>query len=258
MASPSSRFPMPSARPPRPGLSMGLPWLLAAVLGPVPGSMMANETARPAGVTVYRCTDSRGQLLALRDSPCKAGERQEVLQMQRPQDPPPRAATTTPVVATAAPAAPAREVRVVTVQPPQPLYECTDGEGASYLSDSDEGNPRWVPFWTTGYPVVVSRAPHPPAHPPVVRPPGVGPGPGPRPPRPPRPPLTGPEVIVPGGTWVRDSCLRLPQDQACTRLSDRRYEILRLYHAGMPSERQALDREQALLDARMGNDCPGY
>ncbi len=217
-----------------------------------PSSAPAAEPATPPGVTVYRCTDSRGQLLALRDSPCRAGERQEVLQMQRPLDPPPRAAST------AAPPAPApvtREVRVVTVQPPQPMYECTADDGTTYLSDSDEGNPRWVPFWTMGYPVG-PRPPRPPVQPPPVRPAGVGTATPQGVPRH-RPP-GGPEVIVPGGTWVRDRCLRLPQAQACARLSDRRYEILRIYHAGMPSERQALDREQALLDARMATDCPGY
>ena len=233
---------------------------LLATAGLSPAAVAEPPKAAGANVTIYRCVDSRGQLVALRDSPCRAGERQEVLQMQRPQDPPPRMATTQ---ANATPAAaPAREIRVVSVQPPQPMYECTGGDGERYLSDSDEGNPRWVPYWTMGYPVVAvpPRPPRPPVRPPPVRPagdPGPTPGPGPGPGFPP-PRHHGPTLVVPGGTWVRDSCIRLPQDQVCARLSDRRYEILRIYHAGMPSERQALDREQAQLDARLANDCPGY
>ncbi|WP_372017833.1 hypothetical protein [Pseudoxanthomonas sp. 10H] len=203
--------------------------------------------AAPAEVTVYRCMDSRGQLVALRDSPCRPGERQEAVQMQRPQDPPPRTVSTMP--APAAPAASVREVRVVTVQAPQPLFECTAPDGTTYISETDQVTERWVPLWTLGYPV----------------------GPGPRPPRPVPAPRGGTSVgssgagrlppsgaIVPAGTWVRDSCVRLTQQEVCTHLSDRRYEILRLYHAAMPSERNALDREQQQIDTRMANECPGY
>ena len=65
-------------------------------------------------------------------------------------------------------------------------------------------------------------------------------------------------MAIPGGTWVRDACVRLPQEDICRRLSDRRYEILRTYHAAMPSGRAELDREQARIDARMATDCPGF
>src|SRR5690606_36062083 len=57
--------------------------------------------------------------------------------------------------------------------------------------------------------------------------------------------------------WVQDPCERLPQEEVCAHLSDRRYEILRVYHAAMPSEREALDAEQAGIDARLARDCPG-
>ena len=77
------------------------------------------------------------------------------------------AAAATP--ATPAPAAPQREVRHVYVQPPQPLYECVRDDGSRYTSDSGEGNPRWVPIWTSVY------LPYGGGH----RPPGGG-----RPPRP--------------------------------------------------------------------------
>ncbi|KLD72628.1 hypothetical protein Y886_42125, partial [Xanthomonas hyacinthi DSM 19077] len=46
---------------------------------------------------------------------------------------------------------PQREIRIVSVQPPQPMYECVTSEGQRYTSDDNEGNPRWVPLWTIGY-----------------------------------------------------------------------------------------------------------
>lgn len=237
-----------------------LPILLLAILASVAtagsaqahGSPAAQPPAAPA-VTIYRCVDDKGRLVALRDSPCLPGERQEVVRMQRPQDPPPGRVTPTPVPVPAVPA-PEREIRIVTVQPPQPMFECTAPDGRVYTSETGEGDARWVPQWAFGVPV---WGPHPvpPVHPP--RPPGppVG-GPG-------RPPVVGPgprppHVVVPvGGSWVRDPCQRLPQEEVCRRLSDRRFEILRIYHAAMPSGRAELDREQRVIDARLAADCRG-
>ena len=45
-----------------------------------------------------------------------------------------------------------REVRHVYIQPPQPMYECVSEDGDRYTSDNNEGNPRWVPYWSAGYP----------------------------------------------------------------------------------------------------------
>ncbi|MBP7365997.1 MAG: hypothetical protein KA925_00980 [Pseudoxanthomonas sp.] len=216
-------------------------------------------------VTIYRCSDAAGRLVALRDSPCRDGERQQTLQMQRPLDPPPRPATA-PAPAPAS-ERPVQEIRIVTVPAPQPMYECTAPDGQVYTSDSEQGNRRWVPLWSVGRPLGPwTRPPHrppawpqPPAQPaPPVRPPGGTPGgvPPPAPgPHPPRPPVV---VAIPGGSWVHDPCVRLPQQDVCRRLSDRRFEILRIYHAAMPSGRAELDREQARIDARMANDCPNF
>lgn len=216
------------------------PVLLAAA-GLVPASAAGQDAD---GVTIYRCTDDRGHLVALRDSPCREGERQEEVRMQRPQDPPPRPVSPAPASPAPATNPLPHEIRIVTVQPPQPVYECTTPEGQTYTSDSGEGNPRWVPLWTLGHPV--GAWPRPPqVRPPHPHPPSV---------RPPRPPM----VAVPGGTWVRDACVRLPQQDVCRRLSDRRFEILRIYHAAMPSGRAELDREQARIDAQLANDCPGF
>lgn len=211
-------------------------------------------------VLIYRCVGAKGQV-TLRDSPCAKGEQQETRSMQRPKAPPP--ATTAPATAAPAAAVPAAPptTRVVYLSPPRPMYECTTPEGERYSSDSAEGNLRWVPYWTSYYPgwpyhgggsisghVNIgngqlsfhsgSPTPLPPNRPP-----------------PPRPPVAGTVVMPAGGVWVRDECHALPQADICAQLSDRRYEILRRYGSAMPSERQALDREQRDIDARMANDC---
>lgn len=54
-------------------------------------ALLPVQPAAAAGVTIYRCVDASGHV-ALRDTPCVEGERQEVRNMQRPQDPPPPAA----------------------------------------------------------------------------------------------------------------------------------------------------------------------
>lgn len=233
------------------------PWLLLAAAAPTFANDERADLAATGAIAIYRCVDDRGRLVALRDSPCPKGEHQETVQMQRPRDPapqpPPAARASTPAAADP----PVHEIRVVTVQPPQPMYECTTPDGERYTSDSGEGNPRWIPAWSFAQPAAVwPRPPH-------VRPPPVRPSPIPPPggvappvtgPHPPRPPL----VAVQGGSWIRDACLRLPQQEVCRSLSDRRFEILRTYHAAMPSGRAELDREQARIDARMANDCPGF
>ena len=236
--------------------------LLPVFLIPTPSfAQAAKPTVAPAEVTIYRCT-SAGGALTIRDSPCLKGEKQDVRTMQRPRDPAP---ATRPVAAPPAPVAPVANtsVQVVYITPPRPMYECVTPEGETYTSDDGEGNPRWVPYWSTGHPVVPrngytgsaslsgnvsigngnlafesgdrSRP----------RPPGGGHHPGPRP---------GP-VFVPGGGWVRDTCHPLPQEEVCARLSDRRYEILRRYGAALPSDRRTLDLEQRGIDARLANDC---
>ena len=212
-------------------------------------------------VTIYRCVGADGRL-TLRDSPCEKGETQQTRTMQRPKDPPPRAESSPTL--TAAPRSPRIDspTRVVYASPPRPMYECVTPEGERYTSDSDEGNPRWQPYWVPAYP----------AYP--VWPHGGGAsvsgnvsigngnlsfssgGPTPLPPRPPnpRPPQHG--IVLPaGGTWIRDRCHPLPQQEVCARLSDRRYEILRRYGSAMPSERRELDLEQRGIDARIANDC---
>jgi hypothetical protein len=223
-------------------------WLLlalAALLAPVAGFA--------ASVTVYRCTDAKGQL-TLRDTPCRAGEKQESREMLRPKDPPPRRiapeAASSTQASTPAP-------RYVVVTPPQPLYECVTPDGERYTSESGQGRPHWEPLWAMGY------AAYPP--------PPSGGGYNARidylggrvsgsvrigntyPPQ-------SPVALVPAyptGQWVYDECHRVPQVEVCDRLRDQRFELNRRWNIAQPSERAQIDRETRDIDARLGNDCGG-
>ena len=211
----------------------------------------AGTGASAAEITLYRCVDAKGKL-TLRDTPCAKGEEQQTRTFQKPVDPPPRPAVPTPL-----PAAPDKrdEVRYVTLSPPRPLYECVTPDGERYTSDTDAGNPRWVPLWTLGYPwpdgsfrtattlgIGVRPTPRPPNLGPPVRPPPSRPAP----------------AIYAGSTYVADECHALPQEEVCSRLDDRLWEIKRRYLNAMPSERAVLDGEERGLRARMANDCRAY
>lgn len=190
---------------------------------------LAASDARAADpVTIYRCVGRDGTV-TLSDAKCPPGQRQEVREMLRPQDPPPVPASPAAPASPARPAAPPAPAQVVIYRtPPRPMYLCTSDDGRSYTSDNGDGNPRMVPLWSLGYP---GGGWGPPGH--------HRPG--------------GPVVV--GNTWVRDACHQLPQAEVCDRLRDRRYEIQRQYHSALQSERHALDIEQRGLDARLDNDC---
>ncbi len=206
----------------------------------LPGAATAAEASDP-NVRIYRCVASSGAV-SLQDAPCGEG-RQQVLNLQRPQDPPARAAST--AVPAATPAVPPREVRIVTVQPPQPLYECISADGERYTSDTAEGRPRQVTTWAYGYaPGGVRGHPARPRPPAGSRPPHDGSG---------HRPAGG--VIVPYSVEVRDECHALPQQEVCARLADRRWELIRRYNSALQSEREALGREQRGIEARMHQDC---
>lgn len=213
-------------------------------------ALLAFGPARAAEVTIYRCTDAKGQL-SLRDTPCRAGEKQEARNMVRPADPPLR---DTPVPAPVTQPTHAPATRYVVITPPQPLYECITSDGERYTSDTGEGRARWEPLWTYGYPAFpyhrssggysadigvrsgnvtgrVHLGDRFPQHPPVLVP------------------------AVPTGQWVHDECHRLPQDEVCDRLRDERYELNRRWNIAQPSERAQIDRETRGIDARLTNDC---
>ena len=252
------------AHRPRPLLSLMFALCIAAPVGPV-------DATGQDPVTIYRCTGSDGRL-ALRNTPCKRGEQQQAIEMQRPKDPPPRPA---PDPAPAPPQlpAPAQVVtRVVLVERPDPVYECTTAEGDAYLSDNPAGNPRWVPLWTLGYP---ARPPYAYPRRPVDLPArpaasddylgndlvfdGIG-RPTPAPPAdarraPELPPAVG--LAYTQGRWIRDSCERLPPAEVCQRLRDRHWELGRQYNSALQSERRQIDAEQRRISARVDSECAG-
>ncbi len=204
-----------------------------------------SAAAANDNVTIYRCVDAKGKL-TLRDSPCAKGQQeQQKRSMVRPRDPPAskRAISTT---RRAAPPA-QREDRYIVVNAPRPLYACTRPDGTGYVSDNADGNRRWVPLWTLGYPVYRERlalgdrigAP-PPGADAGMRPERVGRGYG---------------AFYGGGTWVQDACHPLPQDEVCAQLSDRRSELRRRFFNAMPSERETLGVEERGLNARLRADC---
>lgn len=206
-----------------------------------------TRAAQNNDVTVYRCTDARGQV-ELRDTPCPANEHQQARQMLRPRDAPPSA----PVPATTAP--PRETVREVhyIVRQPRPLYECTAADGSRYTSESSEGGLRWQPEWVA--------APSWGVRPPVVplgetrvrdqdrhagarigRGGGVGIYPG----------------IAYGGAWIHDSCSPMSQERMCAALTQRRDDIRRRNVLRQPSEQAQLDAEESSINARLRDECGG-
>lgn len=229
----------------------------------------AAVSAQQAGnVTVYRCTDARGNV-TLSDQPCAAGDRQELRSMQRPQDAPPAPAPQASPAPAVQPQQPAPVVQTVVVRTPQPMYECITPDGRRYTSDTGDGNPRWVPLWTLGYrsgwrgnpapsgggPIGEYYADRPQwgrVGAPTPRPSGATATQDPRPGHPHRP--VHPAGGAPG-TWIRDTCHALPQAEVCARLADRREEIRRRFFNAQQSERDALRVEERGLNARLAADC---
>lgn len=253
-------------------------WLLLPLLA------FAGVQARAQDdVTIYRCTDAQGQL-TIGNTPCAQGQRQQTQSMLRPKDAPPSTAAPDPVETPQPVVAP----RMVVTTAPRPLYECVRPDGSVYESDSGDGDPRWVPLWTLGYPgdavgyggMVVQNGrggsrPGRMSAPPSAgisapRPSGISapssssisippPWERPRPPPPPRPrpPHPGDDdgYGYGYGTWVRDECYALPQGEVCARLSDRREELRRRFFNAQQRERDVLRVEERGLNARLANDC---
>ena len=198
----------------------------------------------PPTMTVYRCTSATGKV-SLQDAPCAKGQAQQARDMLRPVDAP-----MPPAVPSKQPSAPpasasSPEPRTVYLAPPRPLYECVTPEGRRYTSDDGRGNPRWVPLWTLGYPVVRPR-------------PGLGDNighPG-RVMHPPHRDVHWP-VAIGGGGWIRDDCAMLPPREACARLRDRRGELRTRFFNAQEKERDVLRNEERDINARLDNDCGG-
>ena len=194
----------------------------------------AQRLTHAQDVTIYRCVDAKGHL-TLRDTPCAKDQKQEARTMTRPQDAPRK--STKPAASEAPPPREVADTQVASresyLAPPRPLYECITPDGMAYTSDTSEGNPRWVPLWTLGYPargLIGSN-------------------------------FSGPTFIGPNtygaGTYVRDTCYMLPPADVCARTRDRRDEIRKRFFNAQPSERDVLRVEERTLNARLDNDCGG-
>lgn len=234
-------------------------------------------------VTIYRCIGTDGQVV-IGNVPCAEGSEQEVRRMARPVDAPPTPAAPAPSPRPAPEDAPQPVVQYVATQPPQPLYECVRPDGSLYESDSGEGEARWVPVWTSGWPVGGGWHGGPPGRPGgrgdigrrgATTPAGSGlsappvsrisiPADPPRPdpdaaigPRP-RPPHGGGWPVGEPGTWERDQCHVLPQAETCGRLRDRRDELRRRFFNAQQRERDTLSVEERGLNARIDRDCRTY
>jgi hypothetical protein len=211
-------------------------------------------------VRIYRCTDAAGKH-SLRDTPCPKGHAQQTRNMLRPKDAPKAAPPPAPATAATQPL----PAPVVYLAPPQAMYECVTDAGVHYTSDNGDGNPRWVPLWTLGYPTFGrppridaargSFRPAPSESASIGRPQQSLPSPAALPPphhgRMPWPTASG------GGTWIRDDCAMLPPAETCARLRGRRAEIRHRFFNAMPSERDVLRVEERTINARLDNDCGG-
>lgn len=228
--------------------SLALPLLLLSAAAGTPA-----DPADPPGVTVYRCTDARGKV-ELRDTPCGKAQHQQQRQMVRPKDAPPAPARPAPAASPAPVAAPPPQVIVINT--PRPMYECVTPDGTRYTSETAEGNPRWMPLWAQGYPVLAEgpvgysgggSVRYRDRHSDIRYDSGGGVRYG-----------VVPTIAAYGaGTWVRDACQALPQQEMCARLRDRRGKIGREFFNAQPSERERLGAEERSLDARLSSDCGG-
>jgi hypothetical protein len=214
---------------------------LAAMLPAAHAAQPATDATKAGSqaddrVVIYRCTDAKGRLLALRDSPCLRGERQDIRSMTRPKNPSPKTRTATAsatAVRTLASVAPPPQV--VYLSAPRPLYECRGPDDERYLSDTSEGKLRWVSF-----------AGHIPVYDPSsgfvhLGGDGAHAGQG--------------NLLVSNGTWVRDTCHVLPQADACERLRAQHGSLGRRFFNAQPSERARIDQEERSLKARIAQDC---
>jgi hypothetical protein len=210
-------------------------------------------------IVIYRCTDAHGRL-ALRDSPCRSGERQDIRTMTRPKDAPASAAKTSPATASPATAKPsatpvstalhgAIQPHIIFLQTPRPLYECVAPDNITdnrrYLSDTPEGKLRWVPRPVgTALTFVPLYDPHHGFVQISDSRPQTGHQTG-----------TWLPLLIDNGTWVRDTCYALPQADACERLREERGNLGRRRFNAQPTERAEINREERSVEARLAQDC---
>lgn len=178
----------------------------------------------PAGgeeVLLWRCTDAQDRV-TLQDTACPPGQTAEARRMQRPQDPParPTAPAATPEAAPEPPRAePPPEPPVW--YPPPPMFQCTDYDGEVRYSEDYAPNERCVPLAVLGYDLR-----------------GAAP------------------AVVASCRWVRESCLRLDDDDACAqfeaKLRQARSDALHADSRRAPFLRSEVER----LERIVRGSCP--
>lgn len=215
-------------------------------------SNAATANPAPTGdITIYRCVGPN-HAITLQDRPCPKDVHQDVLQMVRPVDAPPRPQP----VATVAP--PPVEVRVVHERESQPLYECTNAEtGETYLSQSGAPQSRYVTYWSSGFGDNFGLiGPRPPlSHPALTHPPlSLTPTPTPHPPMHP----SHGRFAFPAAVYVTDTCVRLSQQETCAHMHERNDALGTLIFNGQANDRVRYEHEQKALREQLSDECGGY
>jgi hypothetical protein len=166
-------------------------------------------------ITVYRCV-SAGGAVTLQDEPCPAGAQETTRAMTRPQDPPPRPATTARAPEPDMPPPDAPPAPYAGPWPPPPMFQCTDYDGDVRFTEEYAPSTRCVPLAVLGYRV----------------PPGSD--------------------AAATCRWVHESCLRLDDDAACERfeakLEEARSEALHASATTAPYRRSEAERLQRIVD----------
>jgi len=208
------------------GMEGRLPWSLAVLTLAVAGGALAAAPA-PAGkpklatVELHRCTDAKGKV-TWQDDKCPAGSKDELRQMTRPTDPPPRAPvaqapTPAPVVQAPPPveAPPLRQLL-----PPPDMYKCTSYDGIERYSEQYDPNPRCEPI-VLYYP--------------------------------------NPEQLSPAMQnscrWVEDSCVRLSVSAACAQYKAKKVEAASLRQRAFSDTIEYRKSELARLTQIVAESC---
>ncbi|MEO5595937.1 MAG: hypothetical protein ABIQ97_02190 [Lysobacteraceae bacterium] len=223
--------------------------LLAACLSLLPVCVSAGE------LTVYRCVGANNHI-SLQDHPCPKDTHQDVRQMLRPQDPPMRRAPAATANAIAQSPVITREIRIVHVREPRPLYECRTFDGKAYLSRTGIPERRLVPLWVLDYGTTFGNTF-------VGTSGGYREGYRDRGASLERGQLGGRQQAVGNlaafapGVWVEDDCQQLPQDEVCQRVRDRQDRLGTLIFNAQPSDRAIYERERRSLVEQQRTDCGG-
>lgn len=200
-----------------------VPLLLLAGDPQAPVTAPAIQPTTEATVTIFRCIDAKGRV-SLQDDPCPKTSTQSERNMVRPQDPP-KASGTRPAPAPAPapivypPSPPPELIYDNPPMPPPPMYECTSYDGIVRESEVYDPNPRCEPL-ALYYP--------------------------------------DPQYLTPEQAnlchWVRDSCVRLSNEETCARWKAKRKEAESAYRSAF-SDAPYRKSELARINQIINESC---